>query len=275
LKEVFVFQNFKSSRKFKTAFWILFASFSTFAIGHGCSATGAQSADSSNSSATSSATLTLDCYSSSLAYSGTAYCDASGGTSPYSMSLYSGGGSINSSTNQYTAPTYDTTAQIQVVDASGAKASYIIYVSSTATSTSTSGKTAVYRFYDSTKGYYYSTSSSDGTSAGYGTSDGISFYLLSSSVSGTHVVYKCQTSSGLNFLSLQYACESSGSVNQGIMGYAYDSAQSGTILLNRYHWYDSKGTLRTFAIAEASAGTNYLIPAGYALDGPIGYGFSP
>lgn len=268
-------QNFKSSRKFKTAIWILFASFSTFAIGHGCSATGAQSTDSSNSSTNSSSTLTLDCYSSSLAYSGTAYCYASGGTSPYTMSLYSGSGSINSSTNQYTAPTYDTTAQIQVVDASGAKAYYSIYVSNTATSTSTSGKSAVYRFYDSTKGYYYSTSSSDGTSAGYGSYDGISFYLLSSSVSGTHAVYKCQTSSGLNFLSLQYACESSGSVNQGIVGYAYDSAQSGTILLNRYHWNDSKGTLRTFAIAEASAGTNYLIPAGYALDGPIGYGFSP
>ncbi len=78
----------------------------------------------------SSATLTLSAEATNVERSATLYVTASGGSSPYSYFIASGGGSIGSSSGYYRAPSSDASVQLGVEDATGEVAYLNLAVSS-------------------------------------------------------------------------------------------------------------------------------------------------
>lgn len=262
-----------SQRAMEKWFWLTLSGLSSVILGYGCSGAGMNVGfDTGSSTASSTSTLTLGCTASTLAYGSTATCSTSGGVVPITFALISGQGSLNTTYGIYTAPSFDTTAQIQATDANGAKATSSITVLNTAASSLTRVK--IYRFYQTYAGHFFTSSLTEGTSAGY-TYEGNLFDLIAGTgASGTHIVYRCRTASGLPFMSLSSGCEGTSNIYEGIMGAMFDSYQTGTYLVNRYHWNDSNG-LRDFISASADEGTSYLIPNGYVLDGALGYAYTP
>ncbi len=73
-----------------------------------------------NATVTINAGLSISPASTTLAVNNTATFTASSGTSPYTFSVFSGGGSINASTGVYTAPVTAGTAVVRVTDNLGA-----------------------------------------------------------------------------------------------------------------------------------------------------------
>ncbi|RYZ61737.1 MAG: hypothetical protein EOP09_19595, partial [Proteobacteria bacterium] len=99
----------------------------------GCLATATGDATESTSSSQSddsvTTVLSLTAGATSVLPSGTVYFYASGGVSPYTYSVYSGGGSVDASTGLFTAPAYESTSMLRVMDADGSKAYYTLAVS--------------------------------------------------------------------------------------------------------------------------------------------------
>jgi hypothetical protein len=100
---------------------------------------GCGSSDTSNPSPTPSATVTtldtsvslsLTATVSSVAPNGIAYFNASGGTSPYRFSIYSGGGTIDSTSGVFTASSSTGTSQVKVIDSEGSVAYASISINS-------------------------------------------------------------------------------------------------------------------------------------------------
>lgn len=85
-------------------------------------------------SGTSSYTLTVTPSSTSVAVNSTVTFSATGGTAPYSFSVVSGGGSIQSSTGVFTAPSSTGYAEIKATDSNGATGNYTIAITSAGTS---------------------------------------------------------------------------------------------------------------------------------------------
>jgi hypothetical protein len=96
---------------------------------------------------------------------GTAVMAVSGGTAPYTYSLYYGSGSVSTGVYYSSAEGY---ATIQVTDASGASQTFTIYsypASSSSAYTTSAPTNIVYRFFGSTK-HFFSLSSTEGLYVG-------------------------------------------------------------------------------------------------------------
>lgn len=184
---------------------------------------------------------------------------ASGGSGSYRYFIYSGGGYINQATGHYTTSSYAGTAYVGVIDSHGATAYATITVSNGA-----SGTRAVYRFYKSSTGeHFYTTSSNEGYDNGYAY-EGLSFRVLTASVSGTRALYRC-LGNGKHFISTSSSCE--GHRNEGAYGYAYTSARTGYVPLHRFVKSSNGDHLNTLDRDEGTrAGLTYEGILGYVLE---------
>lgn len=118
----------------------------------------------------------------------------------------------------------------------------------------------IYRLFKSGEGHLFSTSNSEGTSAGW-TLEGPVFRLSRTGLSGMVPLYRC-FASGDHFLSQSAVCE--GAVTEGVVGHVYSSHQPGTTPLSRFRHTESGLHIATTNPSELN-GTKYQ------LEGIIGY----
>ena len=150
----------------RKSFFVLFV-FCLGVMSAGCNSNSGTDTSTASTSSTSSSALSLSVSSSTVSPSTTVTLTASGGTSPYTYSIYSGGGSISG--NSYTASsTLGATGTLKVKDANGSIAYAYVYVEGTITlsvSSSTVSSNGTITLYGSggTSPYTYSVVSGGGT----------------------------------------------------------------------------------------------------------------
>ena len=128
--------------------------------------------DSLGNTATAAVTITttlgITPATATLAVNNTRSFTATGGTSPFTYSVFSGGGTINASTGLYTAPAVAGTATVRVTDSLGATANATVTINaalaiSPATATIASTGTQAYTSSGGVSPYVYSIFSGPGT----------------------------------------------------------------------------------------------------------------
>jgi hypothetical protein len=189
----------------------------------------------------------------------------SGGTAPYTFTLFYGVGSVNG--NTFYSGT-DGSATIQVSDAAGMTDYYSIYVY---TPYNPSGVTTVqpdffkliplYRFSGGGK-HFFSTNISEGTAAGMNY-DGPAFNLFTTSTAERVPLYRCYfVAMGAHFVSGDSSC--GGNTVEGIYGYANAASTANSLPI--YSFYNaSYDYLVTTSYAEGATGAyTYIGILGYA-----------
>ena len=249
-------------------FGVLFLLITTIGFQNCSSGIDASNVSTVSSSSTSALSLNEEGY---VIYQGASLSlNASGGSSPYSYSLYSGVGSVTGAT--YTASDVGT-AWIRVTDSAGTMGYFALTVNSysgstttTTTVTSSSGSPIpIYRFYSTYYGRHFFTSNyAEGVSMGY-TYEGIPFYVVSAAgTSASRALYRCYISSS----NLHYPSASSeicGSTSyESTYGYIYTDQVSGSVPLYGYYHTTTGDFLVTTNSAEgANAGYTYWGTYGY------------
>lgn len=173
--------------------------------------------------------LSLSTSPSTVLVGSSALMTASGGTSPYTYTFYSGNGSVS---DAYFYPTAAGPSTIKVTDAAGLTSYFSVTAYTTA---ATVTYNPIYRFSFSNGIHFFSNSSTEGTSAG-GTLDGVAFNVLTNQSSATVALYRCYISStGTHFVTTASGCQ--GYTQEGTYGYVYTTNVSGTSAL--YGFYNS------------------------------------
>lgn len=223
-------------------------------------------------SSTASSTLTITPANASVAAGSAIQFAASGGTAPYTYSIISGSGTMNSSYGYFVAGSYNDTVVVQAMDSLGSKIQTSVYVSASTTSTvtytnSSTTSTAttlatvpVYRYYlAGNRTHLFSLSASETTGL-----EGVGFLVLSSSaVAYTRPLYRCLISGYIiHFISTDGAC--SGYTFEGTYGYIYTYAASNTAPLYSFFSYLTGSYLATMDYNGAAA-------AGFTYQGTYGY----
>ncbi|MDR3608675.1 MAG: hypothetical protein P4M08_15030 [Oligoflexia bacterium] len=206
----------------------------------------------------SSGTLTISPTSQTVTGGSTLQFTATGGTSPYIFTIASGGGSINSSTGLFTAPTIAATVTVTVIDSSskGSSASATVTVSST--TSSNSGSLTV-----SAASSNIAPSSTDQFTASGGVSP-YSYSLVagSGSVSPSTGLYTASSASGSAEIA---ATDSAGNIAYAIVTISSTGTTSSSSATYSTNYQTTYSQLATYN-SNCSSGTPYSDNCNAAID---------